>query len=85
MPLFQPADVNTHVLSQFSLKGKIAAVTGGAKGIGLEVVRGLAEAGADVARIYATSNNAAEVGGKIAAENKVKVGAYQSDVRSDRC
>lgn len=82
MPLFQPADVNTHVLSQFSLKGKIAAVTGGAKGIGLEVVRGLAEAGADVAIIFATSNHAAEVGEKIAAENNVKVQTYQSDVRS---
>ncbi|CAI6032714.1 unnamed protein product [Clonostachys chloroleuca] len=82
MPLFQPADVNTHVLSQFSLKGKIAAVTGGAKGIGLEVVRGLAEAGADVAIIFATCNHAAEVGEKIAAENNVKVQTYQSDVRS---
>jgi sorbose reductase len=81
MPLFQPADANTHVLSQFSLKGKIAAVTGGAKGIGLEVVRGLAEAGADVAIIYATTN-AAEVGDKIAAENNVKIRTYQSDVRS---
>lgn len=58
MPLHQPPDVNTPVLSQFSLKGKIAAVTGGARGIGVEIVRGLAEAGADVALIYTSSTNA---------------------------
>ena len=55
-----------HVMQAFSLKGKVAAVTGkwylsmmsrdmglieiagGARGIGLEVARGLAEAGGDV-------------------------------------
>lgn len=82
MPLFQPLDVNTPVLSQFSLKGKIAAVTGGAKGIGVEVVRGLAEAGADVALIYASSIDAASIAAKIAADTGVRVQAYQSDVAS---
>lgn len=52
MPLFKPEDVNTPVLAQFILKGKIAAITGGNKCIGVEIVRGLAEAGADVALIY---------------------------------
>ena len=82
MPLYQPPDVNTPVLSQFSLKGKIAAVTGGARGIGLEVVRGLAEAGADVAIIYSTSTDCVETAAKIAAETGVRVEAYQSDVTS---
>lgn len=80
MPLYQPPNVNTPVLSQFSLKGKIAAVTGGARGIGLEIVRGLAEAGADVALIYTSSKDAPEIAAKIASETGVRVQAFQSDV-----
>lgn len=80
MPLYQPSNVNTPVLSQFSLRGKIAAVTGGARGIGLEVVRGLAEAGADVALIYNTSSDAPEIAAKIAAETGARVEAFQSNV-----
>jgi len=34
--------------SQFSLKGRTAVVTGGARGCGLAFAQGLAEAGADV-------------------------------------
>lgn len=41
---------NKHVFKAFDLSGKVAAVTGGARGIGLEVSRGLAEAGANVRR-----------------------------------
>lgn len=80
MPLYQPPDVNRNVLSQFSLKGKVAAVTGGAKGIGLEIVRGLAEAGADVALIYSSNASAHESAAAIAAANGVRVQAYKSDV-----
>ncbi|KAJ6083122.1 hypothetical protein N7467_007257 [Penicillium canescens] len=80
MPLYQPPDVHAPVLSQFSLKGKIAAVTGGCWGIGLEVVRGLAEAGADVAVIYTSTLDASDSAAKIAAETGQRVWAYQSDV-----
>lgn len=81
MPLFQPQHVNTSVLSQFSLEGKIAAVTGGAKGIGLEVVRGLAEAGADVALIYNTSQKAAEEAADVISHKTgVRVQSYSCDV-----
>lgn len=82
MPLYQPEDVNKPVLDQFSLKGKIAAVTGGAGGIGVEIVRGLAEAGADVALIYSGNKSAPDVAAQIAHETGVRVEAFQSDVSS---
>lgn len=80
MPLYQSPNMHDNVLSQFSLRGKIAAVTGGARGIGLEIVRGLAEAGADVALIYTSSNDAPESAAKIAKETGQRVKAFQSNV-----
>lgn len=68
------------VLSRFGLRGKIAVVTGGARGIGLEVTRGLAEAGADVAIIYSSSKSAPEIAAGIAKATDVRVEAFQSDV-----
>lgn len=82
MPLFQPLDVNTPVNLQFLLKGKIAAVTGGAGGIGIEIVRGLAEAGADVALIYNSSTKASEIAAQVANETGVRVQSFQSNVAS---
>lgn len=81
MPLSKPE--NSHVLSQFSLKGKNALVTGGSRGIGLEVVTGLAEAGANVAFTYSTTTEieAGETAAKIARETGVDVEAYRGDVR----
>jgi sorbose reductase len=78
----QSTSPSAGVLSRFSLKGKIAVVTGGARGIGLEVVRGLAEAGADVALIYSSSKQAPQVAADIAKETGVRVQAFQSDVSS---
>ncbi len=82
MPLYRPDNSDAPVLSQFSLAGKVAAVTGGARGIGLEIVRGLAEAGAAVAIIYSTSASAHDTARDIAAATGVRVAAYQGDVRS---
>ena len=50
--------------------------------VGLEAVRGLAEAGADVALMYSTSTQASSLASQIALETGVKVHAYQADVRS---
>jgi sorbose reductase len=84
MPLHQPTDINTPVISQFSLAGKTAAVTGGARGIGFEIVRGLAEAGADVALIYTSTpdSEALDIASAIASQTGQRVAAYQSDVTS---
>lgn len=80
MPLNLPANLDAPVLSQFSLSGKIAIVTGGSGGIGLQVVTALAEAGADVALIYHSSTNAEAVASDVAARTGQRVEAYQSDV-----
>lgn len=69
---------NRNVLEVFNLRGKVAAVTGGARGIGLEVSRGLAEAGANVAIIYRSSNDAPAIAAQIAEDNGVACQAYQS-------
>lgn len=81
MPLAKPTNASSPVLSHFNLTTKIAAVTGGARGIGLEVTRALAEAGATVALIYTSSKDAAETAAKISQETGAVVKAYQSDVR----
>ncbi|ETS81513.1 hypothetical protein PFICI_06515 [Pestalotiopsis fici W106-1] len=80
MVLYQPSDVNIPVLSQFSLKGKIAIVTGGSRGIGLQIVTGLAEAGADVAFIYHSRLDANDTAASLATKTGQRVRAYQSDV-----
>lgn len=80
MPLYQPANVDTPVLSQFSLKEKIAIVTGGSRGIGLQVVTGLAEAGADVAFIYKTSTDTEETVAKVSKKTGARIAAYKCDV-----
>ncbi|KAJ9137574.1 Alcohol dehydrogenase GroES-like domain-containing protein [Pleurostoma richardsiae] len=77
------------VLNWFDLKGKTALVTGSSRGIGLEVARGLAEAGAHVAITYYTkkdeddSARAAEEIISSAANGGVhtEVRAYYCDVR----
>ncbi|KAE8306971.1 hypothetical protein BDV41DRAFT_556581 [Aspergillus transmontanensis] len=78
MVLAQPG--NKHVLKAFDLSGKVAAVTGGARGIGLEVSIALAEAGADVALIYNSSKTAETLATEIATKHNVKAAAYQADV-----
>ncbi len=80
MVLHKPPTSNVPVLNLFSLKGKVAAVTGGARGIGLEICRGLAEAGSDVAMLYRTSTDAPAKAAEMSKATGVTIKAYQANV-----
>lgn len=63
------------------LKGKIALVTGGSRGIGASVVKKLASLGADIALVYAGNEAAANAVASECAENYgVSVKCYQCNV-----
>lgn len=63
------------------LKGKVAVVTGGSRGIGESIVYKLASLGADIAVIYAGNVDAAEkVCDKVINEFSVKAKSYKCDV-----
>lgn len=61
-------------------KGKTVIVTGGNRGIGEAITRGVAEAGANVAIVYRSAKDAEEVAAKLAKEYGVKIQAYKCDV-----
>ncbi|TQB70338.1 hypothetical protein MPDQ_000649 [Monascus purpureus] len=80
-PVSTSQRAQTSAVSIFPLR-KVCSVTGGARGIGLEVARSLAEAGVDVALVYSSTTDAIENAAKIAADTGVRVQAFQSDVTS---
>jgi NAD(P)-dependent dehydrogenase (short-subunit alcohol dehydrogenase family) len=68
------------MLPEFSLKGKVAAVTGGARGLGLEMMRALAEAGADVVAMDMLGDRAQTAAEQTGADFGVRAAAWQLDV-----
>ena len=48
------------ILEEFKLDGKVAVVTGASKGMGFEIAKGLAEAGADIVAVSRTPSPALE-------------------------
>jgi len=72
---------NNHQIRE--LQGRICLVTGGSRGIGRAIVTAMANAGADVAFTYATSNAAADaLAASIVAEKGVRCRAFQANVAS---
>ena len=72
---------NEKILDRFSLKGRVALVTGGAQGIGRGFAHALAEAGADVAVVDLNIEKANQVASEIKERNPgVKSIAIKADV-----
>jgi short-subunit dehydrogenase involved in D-alanine esterification of teichoic acids len=114
--MYLPKPGDAPVLDLFSLKGKVAVVTGmyfafdvfepslalpfpssylkppnlrsslqgGSRGIGLEVVKAFAEAGADIASIYRSSTTADQIASELSTQHGVTIRAYQCDVSDEQ-
>lgn len=68
-----------NVFDMFSLKGKVASVTGSSRGIGLAVAEAYCQAGADVA-IWYNSKPSDDTAKELSEKYNVKVKAYKCDV-----
>ena len=53
---FSPEDAVMSVLSLFSLENKVALITGGSRGLGLQMAHALGEAGAKLALVARNAN-----------------------------
>jgi NAD(P)-dependent dehydrogenase (short-subunit alcohol dehydrogenase family) len=73
---------HTHVLDSFKLTGKVALVTGGARGLGRTMALALAEAGADVALAARSVGPLEETAAEIATATGRRVKAFAADVTS---
>ena len=66
----------------FSLSGKTTLVTGGSKGIGLAIAKGLAEHGADVAIVARTKEQLEAAKQQIQADTDKKVWTFTFDIKN---
>ncbi|EDK41368.1 hypothetical protein PGUG_05466 [Meyerozyma guilliermondii ATCC 6260] len=75
----QPPKISNNVMTLFSLKGKVASVTGSSGGIGYAVAEAYAQAGADVA-IWYNSKPSDEKAEHLAKTYGIKCKAYKCNV-----
>jgi NAD(P)-dependent dehydrogenase (short-subunit alcohol dehydrogenase family) len=74
---------HTHVLDRFRLNGRIALVTGGARGLGKTMALALAEAGADVALAGRTLETLEEAAASIAQATGRTIKSFVTDVTKE--
>lgn len=70
------------VFKMFDMHGKVVIITGGSGGIGYEVARALAEAGADVALWYNSSQQTEKLASNLEKDFGVKSKAYKCSVQN---
>jgi len=73
-------NIPENVLEQFSMKGKVVAITGASDGIGWAVAEAIAEAGGDLALWYNTNDAAISKSERIAKKHGIRAKAYQVEV-----
>ncbi len=69
-----------HVLDSFRLDGKVALITGGARGLGLTMATALAEAGADIALAGRSRETCQAAADDVAAATGRRAQAFAADV-----
>jgi NAD(P)-dependent dehydrogenase (short-subunit alcohol dehydrogenase family) len=72
--------MHTHVLDSFRLDGKVALVTGGARGLGRTMAIALAEAGADIALSGRSAGPCEETAAEIAQATGRRAQGFAADV-----
>ena len=78
--LTEPTGKPRNILDAFRLDGRVALVTGGARGLGLTMATALAEAGADIAISGRTRSACEEAVAQIAKETGRQAAAFEADV-----
>ncbi|KAK7403737.1 hypothetical protein QQX98_010476 [Neonectria punicea] len=73
--------VEDSLFKSFRLDGRTVIITGGCGGIGYEIARGLAEAGANLALWYHNSTTHQKIQAKISQDFDIKVETYKVDIR----
>lgn len=85
LPIPQPAPkLPDHVMEMFSLKGKVACVSGASSGIGSAVAVAFAQAGADLAVWYNSNSELIKEAEELSKKYGVRVKAYKCSVTDEQ-